>query len=79
MGDPWLDIDTVKKAIETINNKYPFAHHYISTIGIKDSDFSWVKDNITLQISLHSLDENRRNELIPYKRKMSIAELGRTI
>ena len=36
------------------------------------SNFSWIKDNITLQISVHSLDENRRNELIPYKNKMTL-------
>ena len=51
-------------------------HHYISTIGIKGSDFSWIKDNITLQLSLHSLDEDRRHELIPIKGLMSIPELG---
>ena len=56
---------------------YPNVHHYISTIGIANSDFSWIKDNITLQISLHSLDEERRNWLIPYVRKMSIEELGK--
>lgn len=76
MGEPFLNIVEVKKAIEIIDNLYPGTHHYISTIGIKDSDFSWIKDNITLQISLHSLDENRRNQLIPISKKMSIKELG---
>lgn len=51
-------------------------HHYISTIGIKGSDFSWIKDNITLQLSLHSLDEDRRADLIPIKGLMSLEELG---
>lgn len=77
MGEPFLNIDNVKKAIQVINNMYPNVHHYISTIGIKDSDFSWIKDNITLQISLHSLDKQRRDYLIPYKNKMSIEELGK--
>jgi 23S rRNA (adenine2503-C2)-methyltransferase len=76
MGEPFLNIEAIKGAIETINRFYPETHHYISTIGIKGSDFSWIKDNITLQISLHSLDENRRNELIPFKNKMTIEELG---
>lgn len=76
MGEPFLNIDAVKEAIYIISEKYPNAHHYISTIGIKDSDFSWVKDNITLQISLHSLDEDRRNDLIPFIKKMNIGELG---
>ncbi len=76
MGEPFLNIDNVREAIEIIDFECPNTHHYVSTIGIKGSDFSWIKDNITLQISLHSLDEKRRNWLIPYKNKMSIKELG---
>ena len=74
MGEPFLNIKNVKKAISILDKYKP--HHYISTIGIKDSDFSFIKDNITLQISLHSLDDKRRNELIPFKNKMTIEELG---
>lgn len=78
MGEGFLNIDNVKEAIIKINELLPDVriHHYISTIGIKGSDFSWIKGNITLQISLHSLDEERRNELIPFKNKMTIEELG---
>lgn len=81
MGEPFLNIDNVRAAITNIDIGMNFisnttVHHYVSTIGIKDSDFSWIKDNITLQISLHSLDENKRNWLIPYRNKMSIKELG---
>lgn len=76
MGEPFLNIDAVKSAIQCISTFLPQTHHYISTIGIRGSDFSFIKDNITLQISLHSLDENRRNALIPFANKMSIEELG---
>jgi 23S rRNA (adenine2503-C2)-methyltransferase len=78
MGEPGLNIDEVKKAIGMLDKKYDGVniHHYISTIGIKNFDFSWIKDNITLQISLHSLDDNRRNDLIPFKNKMTLKELG---
>lgn len=78
MGEPFLNIENVKKAIEMISEMLPGVrvHHYISTIGIKCSDFSWIKDNITLQVSLHSLDDERRNNLIPFKNKMTIEELG---
>ena len=76
MGEPCLNINNVRKAMDFISNLYPNTHHYISTIGIKGSDFSWIQGNITLQISLHSLDEKRRDELIPYKNKMTIKELG---
>ena len=76
MGEPFLNIDEVRKAIEIIDAKYPNTHHYISTIGLQGSDFSWIKDNITLQLSLHSLDEERRHNLIPISNLMSIEELG---
>lgn len=76
MGEPFLNIENVKEAIRVISIFYPNTHHYVSTIGIKGSDFSWVKDDITLQVSLHSLDEEHRNWLIPYKKKMTIPELG---
>jgi len=76
MGDAFLNIENVKEAIGMITSRYPNTHHYISTIGVRGSDFNWVKGNITLQLSLHSLDEERRNDLIPFKRKMTIEELG---
>jgi len=76
MGEPFLNIDAVKEAIEIISDEYPHTHHYISTIGVKGSDFSWIKGNITLQLSLHSLDESHRDWLIPFKKKLSIKELG---
>jgi 23S rRNA (adenine2503-C2)-methyltransferase len=77
MGEPFLNIKNVRKAIKMIDKKYPGTHHYVSTIGVKDSDFSWIKKNITLQISLHSLDDKRREILIPYNRKLPIEELGK--
>ena len=76
MGEPFLNIENVKSAIKRITTLIPNIHHYVSTVGIKGSDFSWISDNITLQISLHSLDEDRRHELIPINNLMSIEELG---
>lgn len=77
MGEPFLNIENVKEAIKIISKKYPNTHHYVSTIGIKDADYSWIKGNITLQISLHSLDDDKRDWLIPFKRKVSVEELGK--
>ena len=78
MGEPFLNIDAIRKAIVVIDSIFPAAkvHHYVSTVGIKGSDFSWIKDNITLQFSVHSFDEEHRNWLIPYKNKMSLSEMG---
>ena len=76
MGEPFLNIDAVKSAIGRISAIHPNTHHYVSTIGVKGSDFSWITGNVTLQISLHSLDESHRDWLIPFKNKLSIEELG---
>ena len=76
MGEPALNLEEVKKAIKIIDAKYPNVHHYISTIGIRGTDFSFIKDNITLQISLHSFIDENRNWLIPFKNKLTIEELG---
>jgi 23S rRNA (adenine2503-C2)-methyltransferase len=77
MGEPFLNIENVKRAIAIIGTDNPGTHHYISTIGIRGSDYSWIKRNVTLQVSLHSLDEEKRNWLIPYKNKLNINELGK--
>lgn len=81
MGEPFLNIENVKRAVKFYQimdgfGKMGKVHHYISTIGIKGADYSWIRNNITLQLSLHSLNEERRNNLIPFKNKVSIKELG---
>lgn len=76
MGENFLNIENVRKAIEIIDSKYKNVHHFISTIGVKGSDFSWIRDNITLQVSLHSLDEAHRHFLIPFPKLMTMEELG---
>ncbi|EJX10306.1 radical SAM domain-containing protein, partial [gut metagenome] len=35
MGEPFLNIESVKEAIRRISVKYPNTHHYVSTIGIR--------------------------------------------
>ena len=76
MGEPFLNLDNIQQAIAKIDKSYPNTHHYVSTVGLQGSDFSWIKDNITLQVSLHSLDEDRRHDLIPINNLMTIEELG---
>lgn len=76
MGDFGLNQEAVQTAIRKINERFPNTHHYISTIGIRGSDFSWIQENISLQFSIHSLKEEKRDVLIPYRNKMSLAELG---
>lgn len=77
MGEPFLNLHAVQETIARINVTYPNVHHYVSTIGIKGAEFSWIRDNITLQFSVHSFDETYRDWLIPYLRKMSLEEIGK--
>lgn len=81
MGEPFLNIGAVKGAIRAVdlaaNAHGSKVHHYISTIGIEGADYSWIKGNITLQVSLHSLDEKHRDWLIPFNKKVSISDLGK--
>jgi 23S rRNA (adenine2503-C2)-methyltransferase len=77
MGEPFLNLDAVQRVIRHTSSVYPNTHHYVSTIGLKDADYSWISGNTTLQISLHAMSEGRRNWLIPYGRKASIADLGK--
>ena len=76
MGEPFLNIKEVRKAMEVISESYPNTHHYISTIGVNGSDYSWITGNITLQLSVHSFDEDYRNWLIPFKQKEKLEALG---
>ena len=76
MGDFSLNEKEVRKAIDILTLKYPNIHCYLSTIGIKGMDYSWIKGNVTLQVSLHSLREETRDKLIPFNKKMSIEQLG---
>ena len=77
MGEPFLNINNVRKAIEILTNYNPKIHHYISTIGVKGADYSWIKGNITLQLSVHSFKEDYRDWLIPYKHKTLLEEMGK--
>jgi len=80
MGEPFLNIDAVKKVIDVVDNGLFIgvkAQHYISTIGIKNADYSWIKENMALQFSIHSFDEKYRDFLIPYEFKASLEELGK--
>ena len=60
MGEPFLNIDNVKEAVKSIQSRYPKVHCYISTIGVELSNYSWITENITLQFSIHALNEERR-------------------
>lgn len=63
-----LTADEIVEQVEFIINKNPEFN--------PDECYEFKINYITLQVSLHSLDEERRHNLIPVKRLMSIEELG---
>ena len=79
MGEPFLNIEAVKKAIEILDSRYSNIRHFVSTIGIEGADYSWIKENVTLQFSVHSFDEEYRNWLIPYRKKIKVEDMGKVV
>lgn len=80
MGEPFLNYNEVCEAIKTLHIKYRNAELLVSTVGIHGHlfdflDLSQVIPKIGLQFSLHSGIDDVRNNLIPYKDKMSIREI----
>ena len=82
MGEPFLNFDNVKEAIERLNKLYPNAKLLVSTIGVKDDkafkdfiDLSVRIDNIGLQFSIHKSTDEERDVLIPYKKKYNLREI----
>ena len=69
-----IDIKNDEKIgfLKTIINDYDYL---IPQFYLKQNSYIKSYHNITLQLSLHSLDEEKRNWLIPYKNKMTIQEL----
>lgn len=82
MGEPLLNKNGVISALQALYSKYPNAALLISTIG-PDIDYDWVEaisfeiPTIGLQFSIHKSTDQERDELIPFKRKLSINEIAR--
>lgn len=82
MGEPFLNMNEVSKAIKSLNSKYPNAELLVSTVGINNFeawkeflDISASINKIGLQFSLHSGYNHIRNELIPYKNKFDVRQI----
>lgn len=82
MGEPMLNFDEVEKAIRELNKKYSNSQLLLSTIWCdNDAIFSNLIhlskeiDKIGLQFSIHKSDDTQRNELIPFKKKMSLKKI----
>lgn len=81
MGEPLLNKAGMQSALMELYNKYPTARLLISTIGPR-VDYDWVNSisgaipTIGLQFSLHESTDAARNKLIPFDKKLTIAEIA---
>jgi len=83
MGEPLLNKAGMIGALRALYAKYPNAALLISTIG-PDIDYSWVNEisqeipTIGLQFSVHKTTDDARDELIPFKRKLTLKEISKS-
>ena len=82
MGEPMLNWDEVEKAIRILNSKFDNAQLLLPTIGCDNDDvFSKIIsiskeiDKIGLQFSIHKSNDEDRNKLIPFYKKMSLEKI----
>lgn len=82
MGEPLLNKSGMISALQSLYGKYPNAALLISTIG-PDIDYEWVYaisreiPTIGLQFSVHQSTDDRRDALIPFKKKLNISQIVR--
>lgn len=84
MGEPLLNWKNLKNALYRLNDKYPKANLLISTIGPTLNKEIWNDiintsieiPKIGLQFSVHESSDDKRNELIPFKHKLNLAEIA---
>ena len=82
MGEPFLNYKQVEYAIIWLHTRYPNAQLLLSSIMPRAeaalADFlhlSSIIDMVGLQFSIHQAFETPRNELIPFKNKLSLPEI----
>lgn len=82
MGEPFLNYNYVVTALENLNTYYPNAQLLVSTMAPKNEvaledfiQFSRIYKQVGLQFSIHMSNDGERNELIPYKNKLSLVEI----
>lgn len=81
MGEPMMNIKNLIPAMRKLHELYPQAALLISTSGPK-VDYSSLIDiskeipTIGLQFSVHESSDEARNNLIPFKNKLTLAEIA---
>ena len=80
MGEPAL-VPALQLAFRTLYRMYPNAQLLISTSG-PQIDYKWIRDlsveipTVGLQFSVHESTDAARNELIPFKKKLTLSEIA---
>lgn len=82
MGEPMLNFFEVSESIHYLASFYYNAQLLLSSIGIKDVtvleeilELSKTYSQVGLQFSIHNGMDEHRNELIPFKNKMTLREI----
>lgn len=81
MGEPLLNIRELDPAIRELNNLYPKSALLISTSAPR-VDYQRVRDlsvdvpKVGLQFSIHESTDEARDKLIPFKKKLTLAEIA---
>jgi 23S rRNA (adenine2503-C2)-methyltransferase len=81
MGEPLLNFKELQKAFYELYRKYPNAKLLISSIGPR-IDYEPVMEmceyipTVGLQFSIHESSDEQRDELIPFKEKLTIKEIS---
>lgn len=81
MGEPFMNYDNVLAAMDRLNNPDAFGlgarRMTISTVGIVPKIIAFANEGLqyNLAISLHTVDDRLRSELIPINKKYSIDQV----
>ncbi len=81
MGEPMLNYDNVLKSVELINDERGLnigaRHITISTAGYANKIMQLADDNVPvkLALSLHTLDNKKREQIMPITKKFSVSDL----
>lgn len=81
MGEPLLNMNNLCDAIKRLHTMYPNAALLVSTIGPKVDyqkiiDVSSLVPTVGLQFSVHKSTDSDRDELIPFKAKLTLKEIA---
>lgn len=81
MGEPLLNFKELEKAFDILHSKYPQAKLLISSIAPRINyepvmNMAERIPTVGLQFSVHESTDEKRNKLIPFDKKLTLAEIS---